>query len=177
MKNFLRLTLTLVVICGAAAGALAFVNQITNPKIIEQAKVEKGLALKEVSPGADEFKEVVQNRVWDALKGGEKTGSVILTTAQGYSGKIDIALGVGPDGSLAGIKILSQTETPGLGAKVVERSFLDQFVGKAADAVILKKDDPDGGSIDAVSAATISSRVVTNAVRAALDSYKKGELQ
>lgn len=177
MKNFLRLTLTLFVVCGAAAGALAFVNQITMPKIIEQAKVEKGLAMKEVFPGADEFKEVVQNRVFDALKGGEKTGSVVLITAQGYSGNIHIALGVGPDGSLAGIKILSQTETPGLGAKVAGRPFLDQFIDKSADAVVLKKDDPDGGSIDAVSAATISSRVVTNAVRAALDSFLKGELQ
>jgi Na+-translocating ferredoxin:NAD+ oxidoreductase subunit G len=177
MKNFLRLTLTLFVVCGAAAGALAFVNQITKPKIIEQAKVENASAMKEVSPGADEFKEVVQNRVFDALTGGEKTGSVVFTKAQGYSGNIHIAFGVGLDGSLVGIKILSQTETPGLGAKVAGRHFLDQFVGKAADAVVLKKDDPDGGSIDAVSAATISSRVVTNAVRAALDSFKKGELQ
>jgi electron transport complex protein RnfG len=177
MKNFARLTLVLFVVCGAAAGALAFVNQITKPKIIEQAKRERAAALKEVLPEATDFNEVVSGKVWDAVKDGEKIGSVVITVAKGYSGNIWIVFGLSPDNSLAGIKILTQSETPGLGAKIVERAFLDQFRGKTSGSIALKKDDPAGGSIDAVSAATISSRAVTNTVRSTLDSFVKGELQ
>jgi electron transport complex protein RnfG len=177
MKNFVRLTMVLFVVCGAAAGALAFMNQLTKTKIIEQAKLEKAMALREVAPEADDFKEVIPNRAWDALKNGEKAGSVILAVTKGYSGNIDIIFSVGPDGTIGGIKILNQTETPGLGAKVVLRPFLDQFLKKGPEAIVLKKDDPSMGGIDAVSAATISSRAVTNAVRSTLDSFVKGELR
>jgi Na+-translocating ferredoxin:NAD+ oxidoreductase subunit G len=177
MNSFLRLTMVLFVVCGAAAGALAFMNQLTKDKIVEQARLEKAAALKEVVPDADSFKEVIPNRVWDAVKGGEKTGSVILAVTQGYGGNIEIILGVGPDNTIGGIKILNQTETPGLGAKIVERPFLDQFLEKGPGAIALKKDDPSMGSVDAISAATISSRAVTNAVRSTLDSFAKGELK
>jgi Na+-translocating ferredoxin:NAD+ oxidoreductase subunit G len=177
MRNFVRLTLVLFVVCGAAAGALAFVNQLTKDKIVEQARRERAAALKEVAPDADDFKEVIPNRVWDAVKSGERTGSVILASAQGYSGNIDIVFSVGPDNTIGGIKVLNQTETPGLGAKVVLRPFLDQFLAKGPEAIVLKKDDPSAGSIDAVSAATISSRAVTNTVRSTLDSFAKGELK
>jgi electron transport complex protein RnfG len=175
MKNFTRMTLVLFVVCGAAAGALAFVNQITKTKIIAQAKLEKSMALEEVAPGADEFREVVADGVWDALKGGERIGSVIETVAQGYSGNIGVVVGVDRDNSISGVKILTQSETPGLGAKIVEEEFLGQFKGKAAGSIALKKDDPSGGSIDAISAATISSRAVTNALRSSLDAFAKGE--
>jgi electron transport complex protein RnfG len=177
MKNFLHLTMVLFVVCGAAAGALAFMNQLTKEKIVEQARLEKAMALKEVVPEADDFREVIPNRVWDAVKGGEKTGSVILAVAQGYGGNIEIIFSVGPDNTIGGIKILNQTETPGLGARIVERPFLDQFLRKGPEAITLKKDDPSMGSVDAVSAATISSRAVTNAVRSTLDSFSKGELK
>jgi electron transport complex protein RnfG len=177
MQNFVRLTLVLFVVAGAAAGALAFVNQLTKDKIVEQARLEKAAALKEVAPEADDFKEVIPNRVWDVMKGGEKTGSVVLAVAQGYSGSIEIVFSVGPDNAIGGIKILHQTETPGLGTKVALRPFLDQFFGKGPEAITLKKDDPSKGSIDAVSAATISSRAVTNTVRSTLDSFAKGELK
>jgi H+/Na+-translocating ferredoxin:NAD+ oxidoreductase subunit G len=177
MNNFTRMTLVLFVVCGAAAGALAFVNQITKPKIIAQAKLEKSEALKEVLPEADDFREVVPDKVWDALKGGERIGSVIITAAQGYSGNIGIVIGLDAGDSVTGLKILSQSETPGLGAKIVERAFLDQFRGKRAESIALKKDDPSAGGIDAISAATISSRAVTNTVRSAVDSFAKGELK
>jgi electron transport complex protein RnfG len=135
------------------------------------------MALKEVMPDADDFREVVPGKVWDALGSGERIGGVIITVAQGYSGNIGIVMGVDPAGSVAGVKILTQSETPGLGAKIVEGAFIDQFRGKAAGSIALKKDDPSGGSIDAISAATISSRAVTNTVRATLDSFVKGELK
>jgi electron transport complex protein RnfG len=177
MNNFTRMTLVLFMVCGAAAGALAFVNQITRPKIIAQAKLEREVALKDVAPEATDFREVVPDKIWDALKDGERIGSVILTAAQGYSGNISIVLGLDADGSLTGVKILTQSETPGLGAKIVERAFLDQFRGKTAESIVLKKDDPSVGGIDAISAATISSRAVTNTVRSTLDSFAKGELK
>jgi electron transport complex protein RnfG len=177
MKNFVRLTMVLFVVCGAAAGALAFVNQMTRPKIIEQARLEKIMAMKEVAPEATDFKEVIPNRVWDAVKDGEKIGGVIIAVAKGYSGSIDIIFSVGPDNTIGGIKVLNQNETPGLGNKITLRPFLDQFLKKGPEAITLKKDDPSKGSIDAISAATISSRAVTKTVRSTLDSFMKGELK
>jgi electron transport complex protein RnfG len=177
MKNFTRMTLVLFIVCGAAAGALAFVNQMTKPKIIAQAKLERKTAFEDVAPEADDFREVVPGKAWDALSNGEKVGSVIVTVATGYSGNIGIVIGLDADNAVTGVKILSQSETPGLGAKIVERSFLEQFQGKTAESVVLKKDDPSRGRIDAISAATISSRAVTNTVRSAINSFAKGEMK
>ncbi|MBM3709310.1 MAG: FMN-binding protein [Actinobacteria bacterium] len=63
---------------------------------------------------------------------------------------------------IKGISILSNTETPGLGTRITEISFTDQFKGLGLEDISLSK---DGGKIDAITGATISSRAVTNAVR------------
>jgi electron transport complex protein RnfG len=83
-----------------------------------------------------------------------------------------MTIGVAPDGTVAGLAIsmLDQTETPGLGVKVTLAAFRDQFRGKGAEGVRLKK---DGGTIDAITAATISSRAVVYGVREALAWYRK----
>jgi electron transport complex protein RnfG len=82
-----------------------------------------------------------------------------------------MTIGIAPDGTVAGLAIskLDQTETPGLGVKITLPAFRDQFRGKNADAVRLKK---DGGTVDAITAATISSRAVANGVREALAWYR-----
>jgi RnfABCDGE-type electron transport complex G subunit len=93
----------------------------------------------------------------------------------GYGGDINFMIGVDPDGKILEISILSMQETPGLGTKIKEKSFQDQFVGKSLSTgatLTLKKDDSKIGDIDAVSGATISSRAMTNTVRRALSYYK-----
>ena len=75
-------------------------------------------------------------------------------------------VGIDKNNKITGIEVISQQETPGLGAKIKESSFLQQFIGKTLEELKIKK---DGGKIDAVTGATISSRAVTNGVRQAIE--------
>jgi len=168
MKGIIRLGVTLFLVCAIAAGGLSFVADFTAKPIAEQARREQQDALKLVAPRASEFTEVANGR-WEATAAGASVGRVVAVKAKGYSGPIALAIGIDPEGKVSGVRVLSQTETPGLGAKVASLSFLSQFVGKAGAALALRKDDAAAGGVDAVAAATISSRAVSRAVRAAVE--------
>jgi electron transport complex protein RnfG len=174
MKATLKLALILFIVCGLAAGALGFVNAATKEKIAEYARIAKQEALARVFPGASDFVETEPGKAWDAMRDGTKAGAVRLVQTQGYSGPIEIMFGVDANGAISGMQVLLQTETPGLGAKIVTSKFLGQFAGRSRQEVALTKDDAANGKIDAISAATISSRAVTKAVRAALDAAGGG---
>lgn len=169
MKGVLKLALTLFIVCGLAAGALGVVNAVTRDRIAEYARIAKMEALKKVFPEAEEFRETDPGRAWDAVQGGAAIGTVHLVSTQGYSGIIEAVFGLRADGTLTAVRVIQQTETAGLGAKITGAKFVDQFAGLPRQAVALKKDDPAGGKVDAIAAATISSRAVTKAVRAAAD--------
>ncbi len=173
MKGPVRLVVVLFVVCGLAAGALAFVNAATKERIAEFARLEKIEAMQKVLPDAQEFVEVTQGKVWEAKAGGQVIGRVLAASTQGYSGPIESLVGLDASGLVSGVRVLQQTETPGLGAKITSARFLGQFQGRKAEEVALKKDDP-GGKIDAITAATISSRALTNAIRQAIQEYQKG---
>jgi electron transport complex protein RnfG len=175
VRGTLKLALILFVVCGVAAGSLALVNQATKDRIAALAKEAQQAARAEVFPVADQFSETDPGRSWTALEGGTVLGSVYLTHAQGYSGVIDIIFGVDDHGAITAVRILSQTETAGLGAKISTAKFLDQYAGKTRTQVALSKDDPANGQIDAITAATISSRAVTRAIRAAMDAAAGGQ--
>ncbi len=175
MKDLVRFPLILLIVCGLAAGSLAFVNAATKDQIAEYARLEKLDALKRVFPSADDFKETEPGKRWDAMKGADKLGTVFLASTMGYSGTIEVIFGMDVAGAMTGARVIAQTETPGLGAKIATDKFLGQYAGKAREQVALKKDDPAKGQIDAISAATISSRAVTRAIRAAIDSAAGGQ--
>jgi len=174
MKATLKLAMILFIVCGLAAGALGFVNAATKDRIAEYARIAKLDALKKVIPEAEEFTETGSGTSWNALKGGSSIGSVYLVATQGYSGPIEAVFGMRADGTLTGVRVLLQTETAGLGAKIVTESFLGQFAGQPRQAVALTKDDAANGKIDAIAAATISSRALTKAVRKAADAAEGG---
>jgi len=174
MKATLKLAIILFIVCGLAAGALGFVNAATKDRIAEYARIAKLDALKKVFPEAEEFKETEPGKAWDAVRGGSSIGSVHLVRTQGYSGPIEAVFGMRADGTLSGVRVLLQTETAGLGAKIVTDKFLGQYAGRARAEVALKKDDPASGRIDAIAAATISSRALTKAIRAAADAAGGG---
>ncbi len=81
-------------------------------------------------------------------------------------------VGMLPDGTINQIFVLEQKETPGLGTKIKDPKFKDQFLKKnpASWKMLVKK---DGGEVDAISAATISSRAFCDAVQKAYDSFMK----
>jgi electron transport complex protein RnfG len=173
MSSSVRLIIVLCLVCGIAAGSLAFVNAATKDRIAAFAQTEKTEAMKTMLPQADEFAELQPGKVWEARRAGEAIGYVLAVSAQGYSGPIEGVLGMDPQGALTGVKVLVQTETPGLGAKIGGEKFLTQFRGLKAVELVLKKDDP-AGRIDAVTAATISSRALTNALRKSIDAFEQG---
>jgi Na+-translocating ferredoxin:NAD+ oxidoreductase subunit G len=174
VRDVVRLAAVLFLVCAIAGGSLALVNGATRGKIAEYARREKQEALASVLPGAGSFTETAPDTAWDGIRDGMRVGSVRLASTQGYSGPIQVAVGLGRDGAVTGVRVLTQTETPGLGAKIMGGAFLSQFMGKTAAALALRKDDPASGGIDAISAATISSRAVTRAVREAVSAAAKG---
>jgi electron transport complex protein RnfG len=170
IKDILKIAFILFVVCGLAAGSLSFVNLATKDRIAAFAKEEKIAALKKIFPAADTFNERPpaggsEVADWDALAGGAVVGSVHLLKPMGYSGTVELVFGEDTAGALTGVQVLSHTETPGLGAKITTDAWTGQFKGKTRDQTALKK---DGGAIDAISAATISSRAVTRAVHDAM---------
>jgi len=175
MHDFTRMISVLFIACGLAAGSLSLVNAVTKHPIEVHEQEQREAALREVSPDADEFKEITPGKVWEALRNGQKAGHVFLVQVRGYSssGPITLMLGIDSEGVVTGLQVLSHTETPGLGAKIAAPQFRDQFRNKRLEQLILKKDDPAKGQIDAVTGATISSRAVTTALRSTLESFNK----
>lgn len=158
--------MTLFLICVIAAGLLAFVNKLTKPKILAQAKAEEVIALKEVMTGVDNFEEVKKDNQIFYFKAIDKDKNIIgycfLARKYGYSSDIVTMVGIKPTGEITGIKILEQNETPGLGAKMVEIRqgekkpwFQNQFSGKNSN-------DP---KIDTITGATISSKSVIDSIK------------
>ena len=90
---------------------------------------------------------------------------VITTVANGYGGKIEVMTGIRSNGEVSGVNILSMEETPGLGARGKEDSFLRQYKGTDNPNLAVSK---DGGGINALSGATITSRAITKAVNEAI---------
>lgn len=168
LKQLVKFGLILMLICALAAGALAYVYAKTKP-VIEERKVEAEKdAIQSVFPQAAEVKIVIKEKenfkvVFDQDQ--QELGVVMKASPIGYGGPIEILVGVTKDGKVSAIKIMNQNETPGLGTKTAEPRFYEQFIGKQGKELALKK---DGGTIEAVTAATISSRAVTKGVQEAV---------
>jgi electron transport complex protein RnfG len=106
--------------------------------------------------------------VFPAKKDGKTQAVAYSASAKGYHDLIEVMVGVGPEGELTGISIMSHTETPGLGARIVEPEFTDQFKGLDLDTAKLPA---EGGQVDALSGATYSTTGVIAAVSAALEQF------
>lgn len=171
MKSLSKLFLmvgVLTLICTLSALSLAFVFSKTSPIIAEQIKLELQKSLKIAMPDADRFEEIKQDTKWTAYKNNEIIGTVLKSTATGYSSQIQIIFGMDNDKKITKVIIVDQNETPGLGTKIKDKKFINQFTDKNQSQVILKKDS-QVGEIDAITAATISSRAVVNAINKSMN--------
>lgn len=184
LKN---MALTLTMIALSASACLGFVYELTK-KPIEISNLNKKLtAIEKVVPGFtnnpnDEmFRLPADNgdslEIYPAKKDGEIIGFAVNTyTDKGFSGDISIMAGFKPDGTIIQLTVLKHKETPGLGTKMTEPDFIDQFKGKNAADFKLKVTQ-DGGQVDAITAATISSRAFCDAVLRASNTLEKGEFK
>jgi len=172
MTSTKNMVLTLLIVAIVCSVVLSFVYSYTEPRIAEtQAQLTLG-GLKQVI-NAQEFVEIIPDTLWNAVdSSGILTGIVFRVFPQGYGGPIPITVGLDLNGKITGVRIASAAEglkeTPGLGVKITEPEFKDQFIDKCAPEAQLKS---DGGEIDAITAATISSRAVCNGIKNGIETY------
>ena len=168
----LRLALTLFIIAAVVAAVLAGVNSVTKP-VIDQLNAEKTQkAIEAVLPGG--FDEELANfdnqggLVSKVYKGAN--GYALEVKPSGFDNTITMMVGVDFEGKILGISVVSHTETAGLGAVAAAKTsageaFRSQFVGQSGSVLVSK----DGGTMDAITGATITSRAICVGVNAALD--------
>ena len=185
MKEIFKLGLALTIFATAACVALAFVYDATSRTIEARQAAATQASLASLLPEADNFENIESiasgaagisiGKFYKATKNGALVGAAAEAAGAGFSDAITVLTAVGLDGKITGIRILAQTETPGLGAQAASPSyfvdrekgitFFGQFAGRKADGSL--KTSKDGGDVEAITAATITSRAVTNIVNAA----------
>jgi Na+-translocating ferredoxin:NAD+ oxidoreductase subunit G len=164
--------------------ALSLVNNATADRIKLVMENDLNNALFAVMPGYDnkpaadkiEMNQGKQGRMvfYPAKKGNQLLGYAVESTVfSGYSGELTVIYGVSVDGVVGRVQVLQHSETPGLGSKAGMPSFLDQFKKTSLQSFSYKV-RKDGGQVDAVTGATISSRAVTLAVERGLQAMKNG---
>lgn len=160
MRETIKYGLILGLICFLSSSVLAVVNGITESKIKLQKEKEESLALKEALPEAASFKPVFQEAqiiyytAYDSHA--QLNGFVIKSQGKGYSANIEVLAGLNLNLEIVNVRILSQNETPGLGSRIAEPPFLEQFKGKNLDTF---------SQVQAITGATVSSGAVINAVK------------
>ncbi|MDD2703549.1 MAG: RnfABCDGE type electron transport complex subunit G [Candidatus Omnitrophica bacterium] len=181
MKELFKYGFILALICMTAAGLLAGINMLTRGRIHNQAQAEELNSLKEVLPAADYFEPVKENDtiLYYIGKNPHKitVGFVFKTGGKGYSSVIETVAGLTPDGTITGIKILNQNETPGLGARICEVKD-DKTIGDVLRGVKQEsarkpwfqqqfsgKKTVELDQVEAITGATISSRAVIESVK------------
>lgn len=183
MNDMVKTGFFLFVTCIIAAVALAFTEQITSGPIAANKKLALAEAQRQVLPAAARFAEravpeaaarastpVVSVAV-AVGSAGEPLGFVVETAPRGYGGPISLIVGLKPDATINGVAVGGMSETPGLGTKLKEPDFLGRFEAKvkAKGAALVLKVTKDGGDVDAITAATISSRAFCRGVKQAVD--------
>ncbi len=187
MAELRRLVIVLTLVTALAGLILSLVESATREPIAKQRREEMLRALKAVLPPVDNAPDtdVVRLVIGRDRKGREQQGTFYrgrqngelrgiafqVTAPDGYSGNIDIMVGVDPQGTVTGVAILKHAETPGLGDKIARPGFTGSFIGKGLDNADwrVKK---DGGNFDQLTGATISPRAVVGAIRRGLEFYR-----
>lgn len=184
-KNIVRLPLILFVICAVCTALVVAAHDFTKPIIDEReaAKVEE--SYKQVFPEAGKLEKIAVppdsaiKEISRSAKGSGFNGFIYTVTPKGYAGEIIIMVGIEkPSMKITGVKILSQKETPGLGAKCTEPSFLNQFLGKDLHQnLLVSKAAQKPQEIQAITASTITSKAVVEGINIASQHYRDNYLK
>ena len=188
-KYIIELTVKLFATCVVVAGLLGVVNKVTEPNItaINKAKTEE--AMKAVVADADNssFSDPLEitaemeaaaasagasvTEAYEVQVGGAPAGHALKIVASGSQGNIEMMVGLDADGAVTGVSVVKNSETAGIGSKVMDNEpnakgvgVLDQFIGKSAADGALNV----GSNVDAITGATVSTKGVTTGVNAAI---------
>ncbi len=172
ITEVLKVGVILFAITAIAAAILAGVNGVTAPVIAENNKKAQEAAIRKVLPDAREIKELeyeaTQGSSVTGIYSGGDAGYAVKAVPNGYGGAIEMIIGIGADNVVAGIEIISQSETAGLGSKCTTDEFKNQFTGKREGITVVKGGGAKGNEIDAISSATVTSKAVTRGVNDAI---------
>lgn len=183
-STFKNMVICLTLICVVCSALLAGVYALTAAPIEKAAAEKLTGAISEVLPPFETLSEQktveLSGKTYSYYEVSDAEGNVLgyaVNAAEtGFGGPVSLMVGVLADGTLYNTKVLSHSETPGLGAKCTEPAFADQFrnLDLSVTTLSVKK---DGGDIDAITAATITSRAYVKTVALALDVFNaiKGE--
>ena len=181
MKSSLKnMVLVLFCITLVSSACVGLVNMITADPIAKAKEAAVKEALAQVLPEFDATEKMEYEAdelpivAYKATKEGEVVGYAIETASKnGFSGLVKMMVGFDTVGTILNVNVLEQNETPGLGAKMTEEGnpLLESVKGKSAPRFNCKV-RKDGGEVDALTAATISSRAYAEAVARAYEAFK-----
>jgi len=184
VNDILKMVIVLGSICTVAGLGLAGVQSVTKEpieyqqiKFIKEPSVKAVLAGFENDPIKDRFnlpagkdkkgRDVFQT-VFPAKKGGQVIAMALDGSGKGFNGDIQVMIGIKPSGELTGISIMKHSETPGIGSRVTEAKFTDQFKKATVD---------NPTAVDGVSGASYSTKGVFAAVTNAVNFFKNNKQQ
>lgn len=175
MKEILRLILVLTLICALSSALLAAVYGKTKAPIAAALERRTASSAAKVMPpglGSPE-KRVVENVSFFVARRDNRLAAVAVEgrSKNGYGGEVALMVGLSADGRLVNFEVVQASETPGLGTKMKSDVFKTPLLGKAVKSPWKVK--KDGGEVDAITAATISSRAALECIRDAIAKYEK----
>jgi electron transport complex protein RnfG len=174
MREMIQMVVVLTVLSCVSGGLLAAIKNGTKEKIeYQQLVYVKGPAIRSILEGAsndpitDRFKladEGAEHSFFVGVFNGQPDTVAFETFGKGYGGDIGVMVGIKiSDGKIAGVGVTTHQETPGVGARAkTDPKFVAQFNGMAVEENFAVK--TDGGQVDALSGATITSRGVAAAL-------------
>ena len=168
-------TVVLLLICLVISAALAFTYQITKPKIDQINKETADNARLEVLPDADSFTASdmdLPEGVTEYYVADNGSGCVITCETKSFGGTITVMVGLDPAGTVTGVKVTQHSDTPGVGTKAMDASYLkEQYTGKAEteNAGNIR----DDSTVDQVTGATVSSNAIYQCVSTALNAFSE----
>ncbi len=181
MRDSLKMIIVLTVSAILSGAVLAWFNQFTEARVIENKLAELRKSLSEVVPEMAKYEEIVKERdfaIYKVLSSeGKIAGYAIESVGNGYQDKIRVLVGLSPDMSkIYALRVLEQKETPGLGAKISESDYLKGWNNRDATQQLLlvkgrKPEKPN--EVHAITGATITSRAVVNIVNSGLEKARK----
>ena len=174
MKTVVLTGIKLFAICAVAAITLGGINAITEPVIIQRKILELQQALNDLTPDAEtgEAVAILENPVvlkrYPVMKEGDTVGMLLELEGSGYGGEIKILARFDFSGSIAAVKLMDNTETPGLGKKAENPAYMEKFLGSGSseNPVPVRKDMLSGVEADAITGATITFLGISKALAA-----------
>ena len=166
-NSAIKIIINMIVACLLSGVVIAGAFSFTEPVAIKQRALIKKQAMEVMIEGVEEFRPVAGKEEWyEAIKGGKMVAYIVPAQNKGYEGIISMVAAIEPDGKVVNFRITSHRETPGLGDKALELKYINQYIGKYPDNLVVVK-HPTDENIQALTGATITSRAVTNGIKRA----------